>query len=230
MRQYAVRLHATAFMAALLTLGLGYTLAEREVARTFDEWQAINPALEHYQPLHEHWEPMMGIHWGVEGPHVTVGVGYDDLVVVVEAIYPAEIGWYPWFDQPEGEPMDLEGFGPAYTQHIWITEPETVRPDETPTFVPLTLPALEEINPALEQYERVSEYVPHMGYHYGVMGPSLVLAVSPAGEVNAFELIFPAEDGWFPWFDQSEGEPMELPEMGQVYTQHLYVVDPATLP
>jgi hypothetical protein len=221
--------YLTALSAVLLLLALGHASAEREIARTLDEWTAINPALEQYQPLHEEWEPTMGIHWGVEGPHVTLGVGYDDLVVVVEVIYPAEIGWQPWFDQPEGEPMALEGLGMVYTQHIWITEPESVQPDRAPEFLPLTLEALTEANPALERYERISDYVPQMGYHYGVMGPGLVLAVSPEGEINGFELISPVEEGWYPWFDQPEGEPMELPGLGLVYTQHLYVVDPGTL-
>ena len=217
-------------LASLVLFACSGVMAEREVARTLDEWKAINPALEMYQPMHEHWVPAMGIHWGVPGPHVTIGVGHDDIVAVVEVIYPEAIGWHPWFDQPEGEPMELEGFGMAYTQHIWITDPATVNPGQRPTPVPLTLEALREVNPALEQYEQISEYVPHMGYHYGVMGPALVLAVSPEGDINAFELIFPAEQGWHPWFDQPEGEPMELPGLGEVYTQHLYVVDPATLP
>ena len=217
-------------LAGLLLLAAGKTLAEREVARTFDQWKEINPALEYYQPLHEEWVPLMGIHWGAQGPHITLGVGYDDLVVVVEVVYPAEVGWHPWFDQPEGEPMELEGFGTAYTQHIWITEPESVQPDQAPEFLPLTLEALAGANPELEQYERVSDYVPQQGYHYGVEGPGLILAVSSEGDINAFELIFPAEDGWFPWFDQPEGEPMEMPGLGEVYTQHLYVVDPETVP
>jgi len=215
---------------ALVLIGVANAADERQVARTLSEYTALNPGLEHYGPLHEDWIPAMGIHWGAPGPHVTLGVGYDDQVVVIEVIYPEAIGWQPWFDQPEGEPMELGPMGMVYTQHIWITDPTTVVPDAEPTFVPLTLEALTEVNPALAAYERISEYVPHMGYHYGMMGPGLVLAVSPEGDVNAFELIFPVEGGHFPWFDQPEGEPMELPGLGQVYTQHVYVVDPMSLP
>ena len=218
-----------ALVAGLFLSAVAAASAEREVARTLDEWMAINPALEQYQALHEEWVPAMGIHWGVPGPHMTLGVGHDNHVVVVEVIYPQEIGWYPWFDQPEGEPMDLEGVGLVYTQHIWITEPGSVQPGQDPVYLPLTLEALTAANPALEQYQRMSDYVPQMGYHYGVMGPALVLAVSPEGDINAFELIFPVEQGWYPWFDQPEGEPMELPGLGEVYTQHLYLVEPATL-
>lgn len=215
---------------ALVLVGVANAADERQVARTLSDYIALNPGLEHYGPLHEDWVPAMGIHWGAPGPHVTLGVGHDDHVVVIEVIYPEAIGWQPWFDQPEGEPMELGPMGMVYTQHIWITDPTTVVPDAEPTFVPLTLEALTEVNPALAGYERISEYVPHMGYHYGMMGPGLVLAVSPEGDVNAFELIFPVEGGHYPWFDQPEGEPMELPGLGQVYTQHVYVVDPMSLP
>lgn len=212
-----------------LVLGAAHGAGERDVVRTIDEFIELNPALETYGPLHEEWVPTMGIHWGAPGPHLTLGVGSEGTVVLVEAIYPPEIGWQPWFDQPEGEPMDLEGFGPAYTQHIWIAEPGSVAPDREPAMVPLTLDGLRAVNPALGDYERISEYVPHMGYHYGMTGPGLVLAVSPEGDINAFELIFPVEQGWFPWFDQPEGEPMELPGLGMVYTQHVYLVDPMSL-
>lgn len=214
---------------AILLAGSG-GMAERKVARTLGEWRAINPALTQYQPLHQHFVPGMGIHWGAPGPHLTLCVGPGNIVTCVEVIYPAAIGWHPWFDQPEGKPIELEGFGMAYTQHIYITDRSTVNPGQRPTPLPLTLEALRKANPALEQYERISEYVPKMGYHYGVKGPGLVLVVSPEGDVNGFELIFPVEQGWYPWFDQPEGQPMELPGLGQVYTQHLYVVDPATLP
>ena len=220
------------FMAAALVLvGAAQAADERQVARSIAEFIALNPALEHYGPLHEEWSPAMGVHWGAPGPHVTLGVGHGDQVVVIEVIYPEEIGWQPWFDEPEGEPMELPGLGMVYTQHIWITEPDSVVPDAEPTFVPLTLEALREVNPALEEYQLLSpEYVPHMGYHYGLMGPALVLAVSPEGDINAFELLFPVEGGHYPWFDQPEGEPMDLPGLGLVYSQHVYVVDPMSLP
>ncbi len=216
--------------AAIALAGAAQAQDERQVTRSIDEYIALNPGLQHYGPLHEEWVPAMGIHWGAPGPHVTLGVGYDDQVVVIEAIYPEAIGWHPWFDQPEGEPMELGPMGMVYTQHIWITDPASVVPDAAPTFVPLTLEALTEVNPALADYQQLSEYVPHMGYHHGVMGPGLVLAVSPEGDINAFELIFPAEGGHYPWFDQPEGEPMEMGPMGLVYTQHVYVVDPMSLP
>ena len=216
--------------AALVLAGAANAQDDRQVARTIGEYTALNPGLQHYGPMHEEWAPAMGIHWGAPGPHVTLGVGHNDQVVVIEVIYPEAMGWQPWFDQPEGEPMDLGPMGLVYTQHIWITDPGSVAPEADPTFVPLTFEALAAVNPALTEYQRLSEYVPNMGYHYGMMGPGLVLAVSPEGLINAFELIFPAENGWYPWFDQPEGEPMAMGPMGLVYTQHVYVVDPMSLP
>ena len=62
-----------------------------------------------YAPMHEAWAPAMGIRGGAPGPHVTLGVGYDEIVVVVEASYPEEIGWHPWFDQPDGQTMEIPG-------------------------------------------------------------------------------------------------------------------------
>jgi hypothetical protein len=225
-----MRIAFTTAIAALVLLSAASAAPERDVAHTYDDFVAINPALERYEALHEEWVPMMGVHWGAPGPHVTLGVDDGGRVVLVEAVYPEAIGWQPWFDQPEGEPMELAGFGMAYTQHIWIAEPDSVQPGEEPRMVPLTLDALTAVNPALAQYQRLSdEYVPQMGYHHGVMGPGLVLALSPEGDVNAFELLFPADQGWFPWFDQPEGEPMTLPGLGEVYSQHVYVVDPATV-
>jgi len=217
-------------VAALALVGVAFAQSDRQVARTFDEYLALNAGLQHYGPLHEEWVPAMGVHWGAPGPHVTLGVGHAGQVVVVEAIFPEAIGWQPWFDQPEGEPMELGPMGMVYTQHIWITDPASVTEGADPTFLPLTLAALTEANPAIAGYQQLSEYVPNMGYHYGMMGPGLVLAVSADGDINAFELIFPAADGHFPWFDQPEGAPMDMGPMGLVYTQHVYVVDPATLP
>jgi hypothetical protein len=76
-------------MAAIAILvGAAQAADERQVARTIDEFIALNPALEHYGPLHEEWVPAMGVHWGAPGPHVTLGVGHGDTVVLVEAIYP----------------------------------------------------------------------------------------------------------------------------------------------
>ena len=79
------------------------------------------------------------------------------------------------------------------------------------------------------------EWVPSMGIHWGVPGPAVVIAVADGGVVAAYEIIVPEQAGWFAWFDQPEGEPMVHPELGRVYTQHIYValpesVQPGTTP
>ncbi|MEX2501781.1 MAG: hypothetical protein WD336_05345 [Trueperaceae bacterium] len=114
-------------MAVALVLdGAAHAQDERQVARTLDEFVALNPGLEHYGPMHEAWVPAMGIHWGAPGPHVTLGVGHGDQVVTIEVIYPEELGWQPWFDQPEGEPMELGPMGMVYTQHVYLVDPMTL--------------------------------------------------------------------------------------------------------
>lgn len=94
------------------------------------------------------------------------------------------------------------------------------------------IPSLEELkqlNPKLAVYEALSPYIPSMGIHMGVKGPGLVLAVSSEGTVNAVELMVPSTDGWFAWFDQPENAPMEMPGMGSMYTQHVYLTNPQGL-
>lgn len=92
-----------------------------------------------------------------------------------------------------------------------------------------TLPELTAMNPALATYQPLSPYIPGMGIHMGVPGPSLILATSNEGTLNAVEVMVPAEQGWQPWFDQPKDQPMEMPGVGQVYTQHIYLTDPAGL-
>lgn len=88
---------------------------------------------------------------------------------------------------------------------------------------------LKELNPALTKYQPISEFVPGMGVHNGVPGPHVTLLTDSAEMLVGFELVVQAAAGWAPWFDQPEGQSMELPGLGQVYTQHLYIVDPASI-
>jgi hypothetical protein len=88
---------------------------------------------------------------------------------------------------------------------------------------------LKQLNPSLTKYGPISDFVPNMGIHMGVAGPHLTVLTDNAGMVAGFELVVPAVAGWAPWFDQPEGQPMELPGQGQVYTQHLYLTPPATI-
>lgn len=197
--------------------------------QSFAQWQALNDGLLLYEPLHEEWHANKGIHWGVDGPHLTVGVGHEeDQVTFVELVVPAEEGWHPWFDQPENEPIEIDG-ADVYTQHIYLVEPATIDEVTEAEPLPMTLEGLETENPALSQYGQISGWVPQMGYHWGhTEGPNIVLALGEENEVNAFELIVPEEQGWFPWFDQPENEPSEIG--GElVYTQHIYIVPPESI-
>lgn len=213
-------------LVAMLCVACSSNDSGRNEARTLAALKAHNSSLEMYQPLHEGFVPEMGTHYGVAGPHLTVVVADDDVISAFELIVPEEAGWQPWFDQAEGEPTTIEGFGSAYTQHVYITERSSVVEGQRPILLDLDLSTLTQANPALQQYVALSEYVPGMGIHYGPGGPSVILVTDENGAINAFELVSPQEQGWFPWFDQPEGQPTTIEGVGDAYTQHLYVVNP----
>ncbi len=201
----------------------------RDEARTLKALEEVNASLAMYQPLHDGFVPEMGTHYGVPGPHLTVVVAADDVISAYELIVPAEAGWQPWFDQAEGEPTTIEGFGSAYTQHLYVTERSSVVEGQRPVLLNLDMDTLVAANPALEQYVALSPYVPGMGIHYGAQGPAVIVVTAENGDINAFELVSPAEQGWYAWFDQPEGEPTTIEGFGEAYTQHLYVIDPARI-
>lgn len=239
----------------------------------------INPALSKYQALSP-YIPSMGVHQGVQGPGLVTAVSNEATLNAVEIMVPEAAGWQPWFDEPEGQPIEIEGMGKVYTQHIYITSPAGLMPEDggvpvivggrylssdyqlkghmmgEDLYIPLR-PAVEllggeiawddaahtasatveakaisyewlkQLNPALSLYQPISEFVPNMGVHNGVQGPHITVLTDSEGNVPGFELVSPAAAGWFPWFDQPENQPMELPGLGEVYTQHIYLVDPA---
>jgi hypothetical protein len=86
-------------------------------------------------------------------------------------------------------------------------------------------------------YTQVSPCIPYMGLHYGAAvdgrpanAPNVVLAVDPVDyRITAMEVIVPSDMPWQPWFDQPEGEPMEIMPGMTVWTQHVYLVDPSTI-
>lgn len=216
---------------AVVTMSLAAANASAEVARTLDAVQGLNHAVaEAYAPLHPYWVPQMGVHWGVPGPSVILAVADHDVVAAYEIIVPEVAGWFPWFDQAEGEPMIHPELGPVYTQHIYVTDPQTVIEGRRPSYVPMKWSELVAVNPKLGEYGPISDWIPRMGFHYGPSspGPALLVMVGANDEVFGFEIIQPAEHGWHPWFDQPEGEPMMFP-FGPAYTQHVYVVDPGTI-
>jgi hypothetical protein len=179
-------------------------------------------------PLNEEWVPEMGIHWGVSGPHIVLAVGEDDLVVAYEIILPEEDGWHPWFDQPEGEPMDHPALGRVYTQHIYLADPATVNPGQRPAFYDLSWDNIVAGNPGLSHYTQLSAFEPGAGFHYGTADPHLTVMVGHVGQIYGFVLFSPAGHGWHPWFDQPDGQPLDLAD-GPHYSQRVYVVDPAAI-
>lgn len=245
------------------------------------ELQERNPKLGLYKELSP-FIPGMGIHRGVEGPHVTLAVSKEGTLNAFEAAFPASAGWFPWFDQPEGQPMELPGIGKVYTQHIYVTDPRglvehsgvpvildgrylsypfepkphrhngkvyiplrpavellggtvewheeayTAKARLTPG--PLTWEQLKALNPKLAAYKALSPFIPNMGIHWGVEGPHVTIMVDSAGLVTGAELMLSAgATPWMPWFDQPEGQPTELPGLGKAWTQHVYIVDPASI-
>jgi hypothetical protein len=36
--------------------------------------------------------------------------------------------WQPWFDQPEGEPMEIMPGMTVWTQHVYLVDPSTISP------------------------------------------------------------------------------------------------------
>jgi hypothetical protein len=118
--------------------------------------------------------------------------------------------------------VELLGGSVTWDDGTW-TATATVKPH------PLSWKRLVETNPALQKYGALSPLVPNMGVHMGAHGPHLTVLVDSAENVTGVELVVPANTPWMPWFDQPEGQPMELRELGKVYTQHVYFVDPATI-
>lgn len=82
-----------------------------------------------------------------------------------------------------------------------------------------TVAELNEFNPKLTTCQALSEFVPNMGVHNGVPGAHVTVLTDRTDRVVGFELVSPAAAGWFPWFDQPKDTPMELPGLGEVYTQ-----------
>ncbi|MFZ5815700.1 MAG: hypothetical protein ACOY93_10420 [Bacillota bacterium] len=248
---------------------------------TVAELTKLNPNLARYQALSP-YIPNMGIHSGVHGPGLVLVHSNEGTVNAVEMISPEAAGWHPWFDQPVNHAEEIPGLGRVYTQHVYVTHPHGLLPENAGVpvvvdgrylsssynpkghmmgdllYIPLrtavellggtvswdgaTFTAtaeiksngisyewLKQMNPGLTRYQALSEFVPNMGFHHGAPGPHVTVLVDSAGTVVGFELVVPSAVGWAPWFDQPENQPMDLPGLGLVYSQHIYLVDPASI-
>lgn len=240
----------------------------------------FSPKLTTYEALSP-YIPGMGVHTGAHGPHLTMAVSKEGTLNAVEVAAPAALGWQPWYDQPDGSPIELPGMGMVYTQHVYLTPAQGLTENageavilngrylsaahdakaykaDGQVMIPLraavelmggtidwddatwtatvkvsakavTYDLLKQLNPALSKYQALSEFVPNMGVHNGVPGPHVTVLTDRTDRVVGFELVSPAAAGWFAWFDQPKDMPMELPGMGMVYTQHIFLVDPASI-
>lgn len=86
---------------------------------------------------------------------------------------------------------------------------------------------LKEVDHHEEKFDE--NFVPIMGHHFVSEGPHLTVFVAGEGTFLGAELIVPVEEGWFPWYDQVEGDFEEYPELGEAYTQTVWIADPAMI-
>jgi hypothetical protein len=123
--------------------------------------------------------------------------------------------------------------GTFYTQTIWFVAPTSVRPGRAPLNVASALTSfdrLKGLNPKLGSADRLTDFLPKMGYHWGHHGPGLVVMVDRAGRVTSIEGTFPATVGYQTYFDQLQGHvDVDRVTGEQVYTEHVWFVDPNTI-
>lgn len=104
----------------------GATLPASALA-DFDQLKRVNPKLRDARRLTD-FVPGMGFHWGFPGPGLAVLVDRDGRITGVEAVFPAAVGFKPYFDQMPGEVALDRGTGQRrYTQHVWFVDPSRIR-------------------------------------------------------------------------------------------------------
>lgn len=88
----------------------------------------------------------------------------------------------------------------------------------------LTPEKLAALNPGLQDFYRVrGSSVPGEGLEFRPAGTGLALGLDETGAVTRVVVTFPARAGWFSWYDQNQGSPLEITGVGEVYTQRLAV-------
>ncbi|MBX6378489.1 MAG: hypothetical protein IRY95_08060 [Clostridia bacterium] len=95
--------------------------------RGFDELKKVNYALYGYRRANG-FQAGLGERWAPPNhePGIRVLVGRDGGVVGLELPVPSERGWQPWFSEPRGRPVRLEG-EEVYTQHIFFVDRRAIR-------------------------------------------------------------------------------------------------------
>ncbi len=182
----------------------------------------------------------------VEAP-VTFLTGVEEnTIFMVEAKYYDEawpVGWFPWFDQAEGDPTTVMADGDIYTQQIYFS-----RPDSDVERLPLTFLSylnrggiiklegppslnffqLQEINPGLEYYEIMDCPFSHDGsmVFFAPPGPGLGFIGEENGSIWGVIYLHPKGSGWMRWFFQEEEDPVFHPELGELYTIDIVLKEP----
>lgn len=152
------------------------------------------------------------------------------------------IGWYPWFDQAEGEPTVLMAWLDVYTQQVYLAIPE-VEFERLPIGMlsylarggsiklgmqlPLNFYDLKAVNPKLEHYQQLGPPVSEDGsiVLYAPQGPGMSFVTEENGDILALMFISPAQAGWESWAQQPPGEPLKHPVLGEIYTVSVFLRD-----
>lgn len=102
---------------------------------------------------------------------------------------------------------------------------------QTGNFLNLNLEGIRSLNPKFAEYYDLTEPLDDVaGLQFVAPGSYLGALFSLTGELLAYNYLIPADlGGHFPWYEQPEGAPVDHPSLGEIYTQHLYVVDPALI-
>ncbi len=152
------------------------------------------------------------------------------------------LGWYPWFDQNEGEPASSLVFGSMYTQQIYLYQPvagfskmplENLSYESRGEFGFAKTPALnffelKAINPKLEYYQKMEPAVSDAGdiVFFAPPGPGLAFVTEENGDILAMMATFPGEEGRPSWAEQARRYPIQHPVLGDIYTANLYFQEP----
>jgi len=91
-----------------------------------DRLTALNPELEAYNPIAA-IAVGRGIQYGVPGPHLSVNFTPSGVVTGFAVLYTdRSIAHRPWFDQPDARLEEFPGIGWAYSQHLYLVDPDLI--------------------------------------------------------------------------------------------------------
>lgn len=176
------------------------------------------------------WVANMGMHYGHKGPSLILMQNRSHEVVAAETGFPASKGWEPWYDQPRGRPAHT-----IYSEHLYFVAPAEITPTMSATLASdlTSYAGFGAVNQAkTRSYADLGPDPSGRATMEGPPGFGIRVLVSKSGPVVGLVAAWPSDDpqGWRPWFDQPQGKPITDPKLGSIYTQHLWLVDPRSLP